>query len=320
VNSAITAFFDQRAHPVHLPPGRHLRADTRDHLVLAAVGNQLGDDGRAARWQLVDDRHIQVGVVAHGQSARDRRGAHHQHVRLHALMGQLLPQRQPLRHAKAVLLVNDGQGQVLELHLLLDDGVRAHHQGGLAAGHHRQHGGALFLFLPAHQPGHAAATGGEQGLEPADHLGKVLFGQDFSGGHQRALPAGVHGQARRQGRHHGLARAHIALQQPVHGHGAGQVGGDFFAHAALGGGQVERQHGHELLVQGQRAVVRPGGAQHRGPQPVALAPRLLLRQLLRQQLLGLQALPGGMAVVFQRGERHIGRGVVQKCERLAQAE
>ena len=33
-----------------------------------------------------------------------------------------------LQHAKAVLLVDDGQRQVRELHLLLDHGVRAHHQ------------------------------------------------------------------------------------------------------------------------------------------------------------------------------------------------
>ena len=47
---------------------------------------------------------------------------------------------------------------------------------------------------------------------------------------------------------------------------------------------------------------------------------LVLRELLRQQLLGLQALPGRVAVVFQGGQRHIRRGVMQKSERLAQAE
>ena len=219
-----------------------------------------------------------------------------------------------------MLLVDDGQRQVLELHLLLDDGVGAHHQGGFAARHQRQHGGAFFLFLPAHQPGHTAAACGQQGFEPADHLGKVLLGQDFGGRHQRALPAGVHGQARGQGRDHGFARAHITLQQAVHGHGAGQVGGNFFAHAALGGGEAEGQHGQQLLMQRQGAIGGFLGAQYGRTQHVACAARLLLRQLLGQQLLGLQALPRGVAVVFQRGQRHIGRGVVQKSERLAQAE
>ncbi len=119
--------------------------------------------------------------------------------------------------------------------------------------------------------------------------------------------------------HNGFARAHITLQQPVHGHAAGQVGGDFFPHAALRGREVERQHGHELFVQGQRTILRRLGAQHRGAQPVAFTAGLVLRELLRQQLLGFQALPGGVAVVFQGGQGHIRRGVMQKSERLAQS-
>jgi hypothetical protein len=46
----------------------------------------------------------------------------------------------------------------------------------------------------------------------------------------------------------------------------------------------------------------------RAPQPVALALALQLRQLLRQQLLGLQALPGRVAAVFQRGQGTSGAG------------
>ncbi|MNV46390.1 hypothetical protein D3C71_1382200 [compost metagenome] len=276
------ALFDQRAHPIHLPPGLDLGADACDHLVLAAVGNEFGDDGRAARGQLIDDRHIEVGVVAHGQRARDRGGTHHEHVGLHAMGCEFLPQGQPLRHAKTVLLVDDGQRQVLELHLLLDHGVGAHHQRGLAAGHQRQHGGAVLFLLPAHQPGHLAAALGQQGFEPADHLGEMLLGQDFGRRHQRALPTRVHRQTGGQGRDHGFARAHIALQQPVHGHLAGQVGGNFFAHAALGGREAEGQHGQQLLMQRQGTVGGFLGAQHGRTQHVACAARLLLRQLLGQ--------------------------------------
>jgi hypothetical protein len=53
-------------------------------------------------------------------------------------------------------------------------------------------------------------------------------------------------------------------------------------------------------------------AQHRGAQMLARAACLQLRQLLRQQFLGLQPLPGRVAVVFQLGQRHIGRRLVQK--------
>ena len=50
----------------------------------------------------------------------------------------------------------------------------------------------------------------------------------------------------------------------------------------------------------------------RRPLGCPLAPRLQLRQLLRQQFLGLEPLPGRVAVVLERGDRHIGRRVVQK--------
>ncbi|KAB7538144.1 (Fe-S)-binding protein, partial [Verminephrobacter sp. Larva24] len=152
-----------------------------------------------------------------------------------------------------------------------------------------------------------APARGQQRFEPADHLGKVLPGQDFGGRHQRALPTRVDRLAGGQGRDHRLARTHIALQQAVHGPLARQIGGDFRAHAALGSGQIERQHGQQLPLQGRAAVGRRLLMQHRGAQPGTLAPRLLLRQLLRQQLLGLQALPGRVAVVLQRGQRHIPR-------------
>ena len=55
------------------------------------------------------------------ERARDRRRGHHQHVRRDAL----LHQAEPLQHAEAMLLVDDGEAQVLELHVLLDQRVRA---------------------------------------------------------------------------------------------------------------------------------------------------------------------------------------------------
>ena len=67
-------------------------------------------------------------------------------------------QRQALGHAEAVLLVDDGQRQPLELHLLLDHGMGAHHQGRTTAGHLLQHGGALLFLLPATEPGHLQAA------------------------------------------------------------------------------------------------------------------------------------------------------------------
>ena len=70
----------------------------------------------------------------------------------------------------------------------------------------------------------------------------------------------------RERRHHGLARAHIALQQAVHRHRAArgrrgialQVGGDLVDHAALRRRQLERQRGQQLLVQPARRGEKRG--------------------------------------------------------------
>ena len=229
------------------------------------------------------------------------------------LPGQLLPQGQALRHAKAVLLVNHGQPQPREVHLLLDDGVRAHHQRRLARFNGLQGGGALFFLLPARQPRHALAARLQQGRKPLRELVKVLAGQNFRGRHQGALPARVHRHASGQRGHHRFARAHIALQQAVHGLGAGQIARNFFAHAALRRRQRKRQRRQQLLMQPARAHMQRGRGQRR-----ALLPRAPLRKLLGQQLLGLQAQPGRMHALLQSGQRRIGRRLVQKKQRLAQ--
>ena len=82
---------------------------------------------------------------------------------------------------------------------------------------------------------------------------------------ERALVAALH---RRQQRRHGddgLAGADVALQQPVHGVGPGQVGLDLGDRAPLGTGQRER------------AAARGTGATSSPPTYVAEAGRLLLQ-------------------------------------------
>jgi hypothetical protein len=249
--------------------------------------------------QFVDGAHVQIGKVAHGQGARDGRGAHHQQVRLQRLFVELLPQCQALRHAEAVLLVHHRQAQARKHHIGLDHRMGAHHQAGLARGHHRQHRGARLALAAAGEPGHLHA----QRLQPAHQLAKVLLGQDLGGRHQRALPARVDGHRRGQCRDHGLARAHVALQQAVHGARPGQVGADLGHHALLGRRQCKGQVCQQAGVQ---AFMR--GRQRRRSQQRTRGVGLGLRKLLGQQFLELQALPGRVAVVFQRGQGVPGAG------------
>ena len=55
---------------------------------------------------------------------------------------------------------------------------------------------------------------------------QMLAREDFGRRHQGGLPAGLdHGRGREQ-RHHGLAGADVALQQPQHALGLRQIGDD----------------------------------------------------------------------------------------------
>jgi hypothetical protein len=58
--------------------------------------------------------------------------------------------------------------------------------------------------------------------------------------------------------------------------------------------------------------------QHRRALGRAFHAGLQLGELLREQFLGLDPLPGRVAVVFERRHRHVGRGVVQEGQRAAQ--
>ena len=88
-----------------------------------------------------------------------------------------------------------------------------------------------------------------------------------------------------------LAGADVALQQAVHRHARrARSARDLFGDAALRARERERQRGEQLLVQPAappaRARARAGAARSRCA--------MQLRELLREQLLELQALPGRM--------------------------
>ena len=75
-------------------------------------------------------RDVHVAEGGQHQRARDRRRGHHQHVGRVALGGE----RQALVHAEAVLLVDDGQRQVVEVDAFLEQRMRADDDVDRAAG------------------------------------------------------------------------------------------------------------------------------------------------------------------------------------------
>ena len=298
---------DQRAHPVGLAALDAGVVDAADHLLAARLGHQLGDDGRAARRQLVEHRHVEVGVVAHRQRAWDRRGRHHQHVRRLAGLA-LFAQGQALAHAEAVLLVDHRQGQAGQRHRVFDQRVGAHRQQYLAGGEARQGGLALLLLAAAGQPGHLQP----ERREPVGELAEVLLGEDLGGRHQHRLAAVLGGLQHGQRGHAGLARAHVALQQALHRVVGGEVAGDLGKGAGLGAGKGEGQLAEQIARQRvpQRQPRRVLGAA--GGVGAAQG------DLLGEQLVELDALPGRVAAVFDVAERHRRRRRVEQVQRLGQ--
>ena len=132
----LPAALDDRVDDVSLPSARHLLAHEIPHLFGHFAGHAPGDDGRAAGRQLVQNADVEVAVQTQRQGARNRRGGHHQHVRL-GLIGSrlvgLLHQLEALQNPEAVLLIDHHQPQPAELDLLFDERMGPDHQLRLAA-------------------------------------------------------------------------------------------------------------------------------------------------------------------------------------------
>ena len=180
---------------------------------------------------------------------------------------------------EAVLLVDDDQTQVGELDLVLDECVGADHQTGLAARDRGEQGGALLPLVPPREPEGLDA----QGPEPAGEPPPMLLGQELRGRHQGRLAAALDGLERRQGRHHGLARAHIPLEHALHGMGAGEVRLDLRDRLLLIRCQAKGQTLAQPPAQGTVPI------QDRGPLPLVCATQAPQAHLVGHQLLEGQA-------------------------------
>ena len=143
-----------------------------------------------------------------------------------------LPREQrALLDTEAVLLVDDREPEVRELRVAVEQRVRADEDvdlarvepGGDAAALGR--GRAVRQQRDAHGPvGEQRALGRDgQPVEQPQRTEVVLFGEHLGRRHERALVAALHRDEQRGERDDGLARTDVALQQPVHRRGAGEV-------------------------------------------------------------------------------------------------
>ena len=126
---------DAGDHDVGLATTPHLLAHPLPRPVEPGGAFGHRDDGRLDRLstggELAERRDLQISEHRHRDGARDGRGRHDQHVGCH--LGAV-DQRCPLLDAEPVLLVDDQQTQLGELHVVLDQRMGADDEAGLAGG------------------------------------------------------------------------------------------------------------------------------------------------------------------------------------------
>ena len=274
---------DERADDVGLAPVVEVAAEAGVRLGAPLLGHPRRHDRLAVRGRRGDLRDGEVAVDGEGERPRDRGRRHVEDVRRPTLAegGALLD-------AEAVLLVDDRHGEVGELDLTLDERVRPDGDPDVAGGDELVDGAALARRQARREQRDADA---ELRAELLDRE-EVLLGERLGRGHQRALPARLHGPEQRVQRDGRLARADVALEEPLHGRRAAEVGVDLGDRVLLRLGERERQR---LAVPGRELA---GERQRLRHERLALDRPPAERELQRQQLVERQAAPRALGVVL----------------------
>ena len=237
-----------------------------------------------------------------------------------------LDERRPLRDAEAMLLVDDGDREVREVDLLLDERVRAHDDLGVPRRDELARGGVLLRAKRAREERDAHA---ERRAELVDRQ-EVLLGERLGRSHQRSLAPGLDRAQERVQRDDGLARPDVALQESLHRNLAVEIRVDLAHRALLVGGERERERlaipGHELArgAERLRRRDRAGGGvpQERQPEDRELVERepraahLCLRERSRSVNHGERVRAQRKALRREHGRRQVVSDVADELERL----
>ena len=117
-----------------------------------------------------------------------------------------------LLHPEAMLLVHDREPQLGDLHLGLEQGVRADHDRRLSRLEPAADRAALRGGRSSRERQHLSAGAAHETAERS----RVLACQDLGGHEKRHLQARLERMERGEQSHHGLAAPHVAHEQPVH--------------------------------------------------------------------------------------------------------
>jgi len=219
-------FGDERADPVDPAAAGDGAGDGGKNFFEVGEFVHGGGDGLSTRRFFGESGNVHFAPMGEQQGARDGGGGHHQKVGFGALGGE----GQALIDAEAVLFVDDGQSEVLEFDVFLEDGVGADQQGDGAVGEAFENISPRFAFDVAGEEGD-----GDRGVFLDG--GKMLLCQNFRGRQKRRLGAGLDGAQHGEEGQNGLAGADVALQEAEHLLRGGEVGVDFAQRLKLAGGE-----------------------------------------------------------------------------------
>ena len=246
---------DERADDVRLTAVVEMPPESGIGFRAPLLAHPGRDDRLAVGGRGRDLRHREVAVHREGERSRDRRRRHVEDVR-----APPLGKRGPLLDAEAVLLVDDGDREVRELDLALDQRVRADRNADVARGDQLVRRASLAGGDARREQRDPDA---ELGAEPLDRE-EVLLGKGLGRRHQRALPPALDRPEERVERDRRLARADVALEETLHRRRPGEVGVDLLDGVVLRARERERQG---VAVPLERAP--PGAAAPRRRAPRA---------------------------------------------------
>lgn len=190
--------------------------------------------GFPAWRQFVDDGDVEVAVDGHGERPGYGRGRHDEDVRR---ILAFAPEPGTLCHAEAVLFVDDGHAEAVELHFVFEEGVCADDDVDGAVHQSVEYLPASLSFYDACQQFYAQVHPFQEVPEGL----KVLFGKDFRRCHHARLVTVVDGDEHGHQGDKRLARTHIALQQAVHLPSASHIGTYLVHHPFLCSGEFKGQ-------------------------------------------------------------------------------
>src|SRR3989344_2477226 len=215
----VRACFDTGADDERLPAAADLIADEGVGLVPVLRRNDLGRDRPPPPGKFRNERKVKIAEERKGERAGDRGRAHAQEVRQEVFAAD---KRRALFYAEAVLFINDDEAEVLELHRILYERVRAEDDGNRPVRN-------LFLetlfgrlaLEPLAVPRLRAARGKkcDRHFEPREQGAErvvVLARENLGRRHERNLAAVPRGDDGRKRCHDGFARTDVALEQTVH--------------------------------------------------------------------------------------------------------